>query len=391
MNKLTIAFVVPRYSSSIGGGAETLMRDLALKVSALNDISIHILTTCAIDHRTWDNHFSPGLTVEDNLFVYRFPVDERDLNTFISIEHKMQSGYRLTADEQISWIKNSVNSTALYSFIDEKKGEYDLFFFAPYLFGTTFWGSLISDKSIIVPCLHDEAYAYLPIMRTMLRKAKGVMWNTLPEASLAEKIFNIENLSTKGVEVGLGFEPLLTDHQTRFPFKSYFLYCGRKEKGKGLDTLLKYYKDAYEIRPDIPQLILTGSGSIDFLAELPTGVIDLGFVTEKEKYQLMKDAICLFQPSTNESFSIVLMESWLNDTPVIVNSDCDVTRYHVEQSGGGLQYRSFQGFMNVLDHLLANTEDVTIMGKNGHAYVRNYYSWDRVLSRFQSALKIWTH
>lgn len=389
MKQYSLAFVLPRYSASIGGGAETLVRDLAIKVKKELSHEVEIITTTARDNRTWAGYFEEGQSYEDGLIINRFNVDDRDLNSFVYLEQKMHNGYTLSIEEQISWIRNSVNSKSLYAYIDLNKNRFDLVFFAPYLFGTTFWGSLLTEKSILVPCLHDEAYAYLEIIRLMFRKAKGIMWNTSPEAELAKSLYRIDNLEQKGCEVGLGFDLVEVESQEKFKPKSYFLYCGRKESGKGLDVLLKYYAQLKLEKKTLPNLVLLGAGSIDFINELPQGVIDLGFVSETEKIQIMKDAICLFQPSVNESFSIVIMESWLQGTPVIVNSDCLVTNHHVEVSDGGLHYRSYEGFKDVVKRITEDQEVSKKLGLKGKDYVTSYYSWSSVLERFEKALRVW--
>jgi len=219
-----LAFVIPRYAASIGGGAETLMRALAIELQASGK-SVEVFATCALDHRTWDNHYPAGEVEEDGLKVHRFEVDERNLDIFIEKEQKIARGLPLSSAEQIVWLRNSVNSMALYQRLIERQDDFDFFFFAPYLFGTTFWGSmLLAKKSVLVPCLHDEGYAYLPIMRAMFRRVKGVMWNAEPEATLAKEIYRLPDLNNKGFAVGMGFKERLTKRRNILPSKSYFLY-----------------------------------------------------------------------------------------------------------------------------------------------------------------------
>ena len=388
------AFVIPRYAASIGGGAETLMRSLAL---ALKDtgVFVDIITTCAKDHRTWDNYYQEGSLLEDGLKVDRFPVDQRDVSLFLECEAKLAKGLSLSNQEQISWLKNSVNSSLLYEHLLKTQHTYDLIFFAPYLFGTSFWGAmLVKEKAILVPCLHDEAYAYQPIMRTLFRSVKGLMWNAFPEGELAKRIYNIDNIEEKGREVGMGFDEIIPtsmdSHTENSPSeKKFFLYSGRKETGKGLDSLIRFYSDYRTEHPLCPKLLLVGSGTIDFMDSLPDGIEDLGFVSEDKKVQLMHDALCLIQPSVNESFSIVLMEAWGQGTPVLVNSDCDVTSYHVNQSQGGWTYRSFGSFSEALSDILENEKHRVDCGINGKSFVRSMYSWDAVIKRFNKATELW--
>jgi hypothetical protein len=90
-------------------------------------------------------------------------------------------------------------------------------------------------------------------------------------------------------------------------------------------------------------------------------------------------ALC--QPSLNESFSIVMMEAWLQGRPSLVHADCAVTRAHVERSSGGLLFRDASSFAQAVDILLADEQATNAMGERGRAYVHATYSWPVVLDR----------
>jgi glycosyltransferase involved in cell wall biosynthesis len=388
---LKIAAVLPRYGASIGGGAETLVRELLLSLAkTYPDITADVLTTCAKDHRTWDNYHSEGISTEDGIKVQRFRVSERDLSIFIRCEQKMSQGFILTDDEQISWLENSVNSFSLYSYIMEHSRDYDLIFYAPYLFGTSFWGPMFSPgNAVLIPCLHDEAYAYLPVFRYLFRSVSGVMWNAHPESELADKIYRIPDLKEKGHVVGMGFDTLPPIHGDCPHGRPYILYSGRKETGKNLDYLISCYQE-YRIEVSEPfDLVLTGSGTIDFLEVLPEGVIDKGFVTEEEKRLYFAHASLFIQPSTNESFSIVLMESWREGTPVLVHADCAVTSDHVSRSGGGMWFRSIREFIECLKKVHNAPEEIRSMAHKGRDYVNIEYSWEAVHKRFLEGVSKW--
>ncbi len=384
------AFVLPRYDASIGGGAETLVGTLALELAAAGDIAhppeVEIWATCAKDHRTWANHFPEGSEKVGNLTVRRFPVDERDLAIFIGAEHHLQQGRALDPSRQLDWLENSVNSKALYRHIHAHGASFDALFFAPYLFATTFWGAMIHpERSFLIPCLHDEAYAYFEVFQHVFHKVRGLIFNADAEQSLAERLYG-SSLQKKSAVVGMGFVPhteAITPHVGAAP---YLLFSGRKETGKNLDLLLDWFR-VYRERGGEAELHLIGSGSVDFCAQLPDGVYDFGFVSEEEKLSRMAGACALVQLSTNESFSIVLMEAWLCKTPVIVHADCPVTKDHVVKSGGGLFVASGLEFCASVCYLLEAEENRARLAQSGNRYVRTKYSWSAVLSRFREAVK----
>jgi glycosyltransferase involved in cell wall biosynthesis len=379
--RMRVAFVPPRFGASLGGGAEALSADLARLLAGIPGFEVEIWTTCARDHRTWENHYPAGASVEEGLTVRRFPVDERDLEKFISAEIKLAEGRQLTIEEQIGWLENSVNSTELYSYIAEYGTGFDWIIFAPYLFATTFWGAQIyPERSAIIPCLHDEAYAYLPVF--------AQLFNAAPEQELAEKLYPKAGMATKGFEVGMSFLPRLQMPRDQtlpggLVRGGYLLYSGRKERGKNLDLAIDYYQ---ALGRSGLKLAVIGSGRIDFIKELPAGVVDLGFVDDETKGLVMANSLALVQPSTNESFSIVLMESWLMGRPAIVNGHCAVTRRHVEDSGGGLYFRDAEEFADVVSALKKDSGLADRLGSWGRRYVEHRYQPNAVLGRLLRAL-----
>lgn len=387
------AFIVPRFGEGIIGGAETLVGELACRLAARGD-SIHVLTTCARDNRTWENSFPEGESIERGVRVRRFRVDSRDLEKWIPLQIGISEGMRPGVDDQLTWMTHSVNSSGLYEYLRVRHDEYDALFFAPYLFGTTFWGAMVApERSFLIPCLHDEHYAYLDIIRSMFRQVRGGLFNAIPEYQLACSLYG----QIPGGEVGMGFEfepferedlkPFFAD---RFP---YILYAGRKETGKNVQILIDHFcagKDSGKLPAEL-KLVVAGGGSFSDLhrpaALLRGDVVDLSQVTDEEKLRLMKHALVLGQLSTNESFSIVLMESWLLGTPVVVHSQCAVTRHHAVESGGGLYAQTAEEFCAVIRQLCEEPELRDRLGDAGRAYVRQRYNWSAVLGRFDAVME----
>jgi glycosyltransferase involved in cell wall biosynthesis len=385
------AFVVPRYYASLAGGAETLLGALARHLKERGD-TVCILTTCARDNRTWENSFPEGRTVEEGLEIFRYKVSERDLDAWIPRQIHISEGMQLGVDEELVWMEHGVNATGLYQHIAQHRDDYDALFFGPYLFATTFWGAQIApEKSFLIPCLHDEHYAYTQVITSLFRQVRGALFNAGAEADLARALYG----AIEGYEVGMGFVPP-PQHEILTPFFAdpfpYILYVGRKETGKNVQVLIDYFiraKDEGVIRADT-KLVIAGGGDFADLhrpeARLRDDIIDQGHLSELDKRRLIKHATALCQPSTNESFSIVLMEAWLEQVPVIVHASCPVTRAHVVQAGGGLYFGSSADFGIVAHALLEDEALRQTLGRSGDRYVREHYSWDAVLDRFDNAM-----
>lgn len=387
------AFIVPRFGEEIVGGAETLVAQLAVELSKRGN-PVQIFTTCAKDNRSWDNHYPEGEATEFSLPVRRFAVDPRSLDSWIPKQIAINDGLKLSVDDQLEWMAESVNSKALYAHLAQVADQFDALFFAPYLFGTTFWGSMVRpDKSYLIPCLHDEHYAYVDIIQSMMRQVAGMLFNAGAEKQLAERIIG----AVRGGEVGMGFKALtpgLADSSTPY-FKEdfpYLLYFGRKETGKNVQLLVDYFVGMKNggILPEL-KLVIFGGGDFADLhrseALLREDIIDLGHMSEEDKQRLIKHASCVCNPSVNESFSIVLMEAWQLRVPVLVHAQCEVTREHVVEAGGGLYFANQNEFIESVRLMLEDSEIRAQFASAGEHYVNDKYSWPAVLKRFDQVME----
>src|SRR6185503_17688846 len=97
-------------------------------------------------------------------------------------------------------------------------------------------------------------------------------------------------------------------------------------------------------------------------------VLDLGDVSVQERQDAYAAADVFVHHSVHESFSIVLMEAWLQGTPALVHADCAVTGQAAKASGGGLTFRDFGEFAAALDMLLADAELRRAIGRRGREF-----------------------
>ena len=70
---MKLAFIVQRYGRDIPGGAETLARQIAERLSRRHQIDV--LTTTARDYVTWKNEYPEGEEKLRGVRVVRFPVE----------------------------------------------------------------------------------------------------------------------------------------------------------------------------------------------------------------------------------------------------------------------------------------------------------------------------
>ena len=352
---------------------------------------VEILTTCARNHFSWENEFEPGSFIEAGMTVHRFLTVSTGRHLLTrELEMKLQRGTRLSPAEEVAWVNGRLRVPDLYLRLLATALEYDAVILSPYLFWTTIYGTqAVPERAIIMPCLHDESYAWLSIVKESLSTAGGVWFLSEPEHQLAHRVASSlsahHDVVGAAVDVPERYDPegFCARHGLSRPF---VFYAGRREEGKGWTQLLVAFAQALAEGALPFDLVTSGVGEPNAPETIASHVVDLGFLAPEEMPNAFAAASAVVQPSTNESFSRVLMEAWLASTPVIANAMGEVVAWHCERSGGGLTYSSASEFSQCLQ-LLANTPDVGAkLADMGREYVLSNYTWDLVLDRMEASL-----
>ena len=72
------------------------------------------------------------------------------------------SGDRLDEVEELAWINGRFRVPDLYLHLAGHAEQYAAIVFSPYLFWSTLYcAGIAPERTILMPCLHDEPYAYL--------------------------------------------------------------------------------------------------------------------------------------------------------------------------------------------------------------------------------------
>ena len=424
------AFVVARYGNEVNGGAELHCRMIAERLK--HEWDIEILTTCALDYIHWSNHFSPGLYEVNGVKTRRFEVDyERPINTFNSFYSMLVNLHLLKKNEDIPlngteyldrlfdkpngskhcpllpeiisddasnlirpletlWMKlQGPYSSKMLDYIDEHKNDYNIFIFFCINYCSTFFGlQLVADRSIIVPTMHREACISFNLYKDLLKLPKHILYNTPEEMRFANHQFP-QTVDIPHDIVGVGVdtkleltEPKSLAHRNLKIDSPYILYLGRIDESKGCLNLCHYFVNFVVKTRSKLKLIFAGKKVCD----LPNreDVMHVGFVSDKEKIQLIENALVVCIPSLFESLSMVLLEAWSLETPTLVNGNCDVLKGHNNRGGGGFYYTDELGFQKSLKLLLENPPLRAIIGQQGREYVKENYNWSNILNKYRN-------
>jgi glycosyltransferase involved in cell wall biosynthesis len=380
-NKQNLIFVIPWYGKDAHGGAETLCRMVVEHLNSVN-ISVKVFTTCSKEFSSeWENDLPPGKTIENNISVTRFKIDSRDKNLFDTLNQKILSNQYLNKKEELEFFKNNINSSDMMKAISDDVDS--LFVFLPYLYGTTFFGGQIHPKrTVVIPCLHDEGYAKMNLVKKMLSNVKGLLFNSNAEKTLAEKLLSF--IPTNKV-IGLGMDyPDKTNPEIfkrKYNLNQFILCSGRKEEGKNTPLLVNYFSQYLENHNTDLKLVLTGKGKIDIPKQFSKNILDI-FLSREDLNNAFEAATIFCLPSVNESFSIVLMESWIHKVPVLVNNQCDVTKEHCINNNGGLYFDTYLEFEACVNYFLNNPDMAKKLGENGFDYVKKNYEWNTIVNSY---------
>ena len=384
-----IAFVTPRYGAEVVGGSEAVMREAAHGLAA-RGYEVEVVTTCARDHYSWHNEYPAGEFEVDGLTVRRFPVVVPSRPTGRGrLDLRLRLGFGLTPDEQLVWLNGHMRVPELFQHLVAHSDRYRAVVFSPYLFWVTAVAApVIADRAVVVPCLHDEAPAYLDIFRPLLASPAQVWFLSEPEHALAHRIGPVaadHRVVGSGVPIPERYDPdgFRARHGLEGPF---VLYAGRRESLKGWDDLLRVYRQAVTERQIDLDLVTVGVGKVEVRKGLSGRVRDLGFLPEAEIGDAFAAAVAYLQPSPNESFSRTVMEAWLAGTPVIASAAGAVVSWHCERSGAGVVYGDDDELIECLALAAEAPDGLAALASPGRAYVLDNYTWAAVLDRMEEAL-----
>lgn len=385
---MKVAFVVQRYGLEVNGGAELHCRLIAEHMSKYWDVEV--ITTCAVDYVTWKNEYKPGVEEINGVKIRRFSVNSPRRQWWFGLLSKMVFNGLHTKGIEISWMKaQGPYSTGLLSFIEKERNRYDYFIFFTYLFCTTFFGlPKVSIKSILVPTAEEAPPLSLKIFHELFNMPRAIIYSTYEEKRLVNRLFNNENIPNDIVGVGIDFPKDIDGLRFRKKFKiseDFILYIGRITVDKGCDKMFDYFIRYKKDHPGRLKLVLIGKAFME-IPEHPD-IINLGFVSEEDKFDALRASKLLVMPSPYESLSMALLEAWLAERPVLVNKSCDVMNGQCKRSKGGLAYNNYKEFSENIDYLLANEDSGKAIGQQGKEYVLANYSWDVIERKYIEFIK----
>ena len=379
-----IALVNQRYGLEVNGGSEYYTRLIAERLA--ENYEVEILTTCALNYTTWENHYPEGVEKVNGIPVRRFRVEkERNQDRFAKLTAQAVSQPGRTRAQENIWIdEQGPYAPGLIDYIGEHQEDYDVFFFVTYLYYSTVRGILRApEKAVLIPTAHDEPYIHFEIYQDVFRLPKAIVFLTDEEKELVHGMFHNEDIPYEVMGVGVDIPEQIDAERfkKKYGLDEYIIYVGRVEESKGCDWLFKYFIEYKKEYPESPlKLVLMGKA----VMKIPThpDIISLGFVSDEDKYDGIAGSRSLMLPSPFESLSISVLEAMTLGVPVIVNGRCEVLKGHCIKSNAGFFYYDYVEFREFLNYLLNHPNDYEAMSANGKRYVHENYRWNVIMEKF---------
>jgi glycosyltransferase involved in cell wall biosynthesis len=198
------------------------------------------------------------------------------------------------------------------------------------------------------------------------------------DRGLAIPIEHIPNFVPAGESVPFSSQRGSDDRESSEP---YFLYAGRLEKLKGLQTIIPLFRKYGKAR-----LIVAGTGSyastLRKLAQGDDKIRFVGFQSQEHLSRLYRGAVALIVPSLcDEIFSNVVIESFRQGTPVLCRNSGGMPEL-IEASGAGFVYDTNEELMAAMERLRTEGTYRDALGRCGFRAYQREWTADAYLQRY---------
>jgi len=249
-----------------------------------------------------------------------------------------------------------------------------------------------NPKVLINASFHqsDQDFHQLPLIQS-LQKSDYIWSLTKYETNYFAKQFDIDHkkiiLAGNGVDENFLIKNTkISKHQ-----KVNILFVGNLCAHKKVDLLIKSFDSLLDQNPTYrPKVYLNIIGqktlffpNINSIYEKTKFKKNISFhfhvFSSRDLIKKIDQSDFLILPSIQESFGLVIIESWARNKPVIT-TDIPPLKELVTSSQGGLTFKTNdqKDLQNKIKILIDNPQKRLILGNQGLNYVKNNYTWTKV-------------
>jgi len=352
-----VAVVSPRFGQEVVGGAERSLYLVAQHLS-MNGHTVEVFTTGRVTK-------SPT-----GVAVHTFDRVAPESQGWPAISHRLELGENVWSD----FVHATRWSDTLLAEWRRRANEFDACIVGPSSCGLTWLVAAIRpDRTLLLPCFHDEPLARFPQIRRACQSVGGILYHSDTERRFAEQQLGIHH--PNGVVIGTYLAPsrgnVERGRRRVRTSRPYLLYSGRLAKEKNFSLLRQWFQRyRSECGPQL-DLVLTGEAPAGVLEP---GVISLGRLDDETLADVTAAARCLVQLSARESLSLVALNAWNQGVPVLAHRDCAVLYEWIRETQSGETVRNYEEFRHALEDLLKNPTLWAERGRRGLDAVRSRFS-----------------
>jgi len=338
--------------------------------------------------------------------VRRFPVYQ-GMRPLLNRVHKLFWKYGLPFNDIVRTIWNGPIIFNMLPHILKQKT--DIIVAIPFPFLNIYYAYIAKKigkvPMAIIPCLHTEdAWAFdRKIMYKILSDTEMILTNTDYERNY---------LITKGIEkdriftLGDGINPQDFSRSNPQEFRRRYdignapvvLFVGRKEKGKGIDTLLDSMSIVWGKFPQAKLIVAGTRTSYSKAIEKKVFSLDgkkrgniilIDNFQDSEKSDLFASCDIFAMPSRVESLGIVYLEAWASGKPVI-GCRIGAVASLIEEGKDGLlvEWGNHQELASAILKLMDDEDLRRRLGENGKKKAYGKYTWEIITNRFRENLDL---
>jgi glycosyltransferase involved in cell wall biosynthesis len=214
------------------------------------------------------------------------------------------------------------------------------------------------------PLKHAKKLVYwLFVERLVVNSAKGVLFTTDSERTLARKAFPLYRAKEVTMAIGTAPPPAIGETEVKrwsafgeSDNRKLILFLGRLHEKKGCDLLIRSFHEIQDAATDY-QLVIAGPDNNGLAAKLRREADRLGLagrvtwldmVTGADKWSLLRAADVMVLPSHQENFGVVVAEALACGVPVLLTDKVGIWQEVVADGAGLADEDTQQGVTRLL-------------------------------------------
>lgn len=174
---------------------------------------------------------------------------------------------------------------------------------------------------------HERSYMRFSIRNSVRWASQVVAVSESTKRDLV-RLYQVPEEKITVIYEGASTLPITGEISSRLPKKPFFLFIGRVEERKNVKRIVEAF-EIFKAKTGLPhKLILAGKPGYGYekiknqisKSKHQNEIQELGYVTEEEKWDLLKKSDVLLFPSLYEGFGLPVIEAQLVGTPVITST-----------------------------------------------------------------------